>query len=92
MDDPGSFDKYSSYIKNKWAEVDNAFDNPDTITGTTTNASTTTAVSSASYQGATLVTINIYHEAHVVGDGDMRRFAQMIREEFECLDCYSTTI
>ncbi len=92
MDDPGSPGKYSSYIKGKWAEVDNAFDNPDTITGTTTNASTTTAVSSASYQGATQVTINIYQEAPVVGDGGMRRFAQMIRDEFELLDYYSTTV
>ncbi len=92
MDDPGSPGKYSSYIKNKWAEVDNAFDNPETITGTTTNASTTTAVSSASYQGATQVTINIYQEAPVVGDGGMRRFAQMIREEFEVLNYYNVTI
>jgi len=92
MDDPGSPGKYSSYIKNKWAEVDNAFDNPDTITGTTTNASTTTAVSSASYQGATQVTINIYQEAPIVGDGGMRRFAQMIREEFEVLDFYGVTV
>lgn len=92
MDDPGSPGKYSSYIKGKWSEVDNAFDNPDTITGTTTNASTTTAVSSASYQGATQVTINIYQEAPVVGDGGMRRFAQMIRDEFELLDYYSTTV
>ncbi len=93
MEDPGSPGKYSSYVQNKWAEVDNAFDNPETITGTTTaNASTTTAVSSASYQGATEVTINIYQEAPVVGDGGMRRFAQMIREEFECLDYYGVTI
>ncbi len=92
MSDPGSPGKYSSYIKNKWAEVDNAFDNPETITGTTTNASTTTAVSSASYQGATQVTINIYQEAPVVGDGGMRRFAQMIRDEFENLDYYGVTV
>ena len=92
MDDPGSPGKYSSYIKGKWSEVDNAFDNPDTITGTTTNASTTTAVSSASYQGATQVTINIYQEAPVVGDGGMRRFAQMIRDEFENLDYYGVTV
>ena len=54
--------------------------------------STQTAVSSASYQGATQVTINIYQEAPVVGDGGMQRFAQMIREEFFNLDYYSVTI
>ena len=92
MDDPGSPGKYSSYIKDKWSEVDNAFENPQSITGTSTNASTTTAVSSASYQGATQVTINIYQEAPVVGDGGMRRFAQMIRDEFEVLDFYGVTV
>ncbi len=39
--------------------------------------------------GATQVIINIYQEAPIVGDGGMRRFAQMIREEFSNLDCHS---
>lgn len=54
-------------------------------------ASTETAVSSASYRGATSVTINIYQEAPVVGDSGMRQFAAMIREEFEALDYYGVT-
>lgn len=54
--------------------------------------STQTAVSSASYQGATQVTINIYQEAPIVGDGGMRRFAQMLREEFSNLDYYGVTV
>ena len=56
------------------------------------SVSTGTAVSSASYQGATQVTINIYQEAPVVGDGGMRQFAQMIREEFSALDYYGVTV
>ncbi len=48
--------------------------------------------SSASYQGATQVSINIYQEAPVVGEGGMRQFAQMIREEFTNLDYYNVTI
>jgi hypothetical protein len=47
------------------------------------SVSTGTAVSSASYQGATQVTINIYQQAPVVGDGGMRAFARMIRNEFD---------
>ena len=69
------------------------WDEYGTHTSAVTDAvSTQTAVSSASYQGATQVTINIYQEAPVVGDGGMRRFAQMIREEFSNLDYYSVTI
>lgn len=86
MNDPGSPGKYSDYIKGKWGEVDSAFE--QTSTGT---ASTATAVSSAGYQGATHVTINIYQEAPVVGDGGMRAFARMIRSEWENLDYYGVT-
>jgi hypothetical protein len=50
--------------------------------------STGTAVSSASYQGATQVTINIYQEAPVVGEGGMRAFAKMIKTEFDELEYY----
>ena len=58
----------------------------------TDTVSTQTAVSSASYQGATQVTINIYQEAPVVGEGGMRQFAQMVREAFTELDYYGVTI
>jgi len=57
-------------------------------TAVSDSVSTGTAVSSASYQGATQVTINIYQEAPVVGDGGMRAFAKMIKTEFDELDYY----
>lgn len=49
------------------------------------------AISSASYRGATNVTINIYAEGPIVGDGGMREFAQMIREEFDALNYYGVS-
>lgn len=52
-------------------------------------ASTATAVSNASYTGAGSVTINIYQEAPVVGDGGMEQFAKMIKEEFQALNYYN---
>lgn len=55
------------------------------------SASMSQALSSASYRGATSVTINIYAEAPIVGDGGMRQFAQMIREEFDALNYYGVT-
>ena len=55
------------------------------------SSSTQTALSSASYQGATSVTINIYAEGPIVGDGGMRQFAQMIREEFDALNYYGVS-
>ena len=82
--DPGSPGDYGSYIRGKWNDIDAAFD--QTQSGTPT--STATAVSSAGYQGATHVTINIYQEAPVVGDGGMRAFARMIRDEFDQLSYY----
>ena len=62
-----------------------------TGTAVTDSVSTGTAISSAGYQGATQVTINIYQQSPVVGDGGMRQFAQMIRREFEGLDYYGVT-
>ena len=88
MNDPGSPGSYSSYIKGKWNEIDAAFEQPSSGTVST---STATAVSSAGYQGATHVTINIYQEAPVVGDGGMRAFARMIRSEWENLEYYGVT-
>jgi len=57
-------------------------------TAVSDSVSTGTAVSSASYQGATQVTINIYQEAPVVGEGGMRAFAKMIKTEFDELEYY----
>ncbi len=87
---PGGFssDAFSGLYDRliKWSEY-------GTHTSAVTDAvSTQTAVSSASYQGATQVTINIYQEAPVVGDGGMRRFAEMIREQFLELDYYGVTV
>lgn len=57
----------------------------------TDSVSTGTAVSSAAYSGSTHVTINIYQQAPVVGDGGMRAFARMIKSEFLALDYYGVT-
>jgi len=87
MTDPGSPGSYGEYIKSKWASVDAAFEK--TVDGSDT--STSTAVQNATYNGATNVTINIYQQAPVVGDGGMLQFAQMIRESFEQLDYYGVS-
>ena len=86
MNDPGSPGKYGQYIQNKWSDIDAAFEQSPSG-----SASTATAVSSAGYQGATHVTINIYQEAPVVGDGGMRQFARMIRSEWDNLEYYGVT-
>jgi len=88
MNDPGSPGSYSSYIQDKWASVDAAF-NKSANGGI--DSSTETALSSASYRGATQVTINIYQQAPVVGDGGMRDFAKMIKDEFDNLNYYGVT-
>lgn len=79
---PGSYD---SYIKSYVSGVDTA------ASGVSMDASTQTAISSADYRGATSVTINIYAEGPIVGDGGMRQFAQMLREEFDALNYYGVT-
>ena len=81
--DPGSPGDFGSYIQNNL----NSFD-----AATTGSVGTQTAVSSASYRGATQVTINIYQNGPVVGDGGMREFARMIRDEFDALDYYGVTV
>lgn len=86
MEDPGSPGKYGHFIQNKWGEIDAAFDK-----GVTSGTSTATSISSAGYQGATQIVINIYQQAPVVGDGGMRQFASMIRDEFSNLDYYGVT-
>ena len=60
-------------------------------TAASDSVSTSTAIGSASYRGATSVTINIYQMSPVVGDGGMKAFARMIRREFEELDYYGVT-
>ena len=81
--DPGHPGSFGSYIQNNLNQFD-----------AKSNASvgTETAVSSASYRGATQVTINIYQNGPVVGDGGMREFARMIRDEFDALDYYGVTV
>ena len=86
MYDPGSPGNYFDYIGKKLAEVDSM-----TATSGAESVSTSNAISSAGYRGATQVTINIYQEAPVVGDGGMREFAQMIKEEFDNLNYYGVT-
>ena len=87
---PGSF---SSDAFTGLEERLSAWDTYAAGTGTavTDSVSTGTAISSAGYQGATQVTINIYQQSPIVGDGGMRQFAQMIRREFEGMDYYGVT-
>ena len=85
MSDPGKPGNLGDRIQTSWDKIDAAF-NGDSLA---TSTSTDTAMRNASYSGATSVTINIYQEAPVVGDGGMLQFAQMIREQFENLAYYS---
>lgn len=55
------------------------------------SVSASTAISSSGYQGGAHITINIYQQAPVVGDGGMRAFAQMVKDEFDELDYYGVT-
>lgn len=87
MNDPGSPGRFSDFIQNKWASVDAAFAASNTTAATATGV----AVASAGYQGATHITINIYQQAPVVGDGGMRDFARLIRQEFDNLSYYGVT-
>ena len=80
--DPGAPGDLASFIGNALIDMDST---------ATESASTDTAISSASYRGATQVTINIYQMSPVVGENGMREFAQMIREEFEALDYYGVS-
>ena len=96
MEDPGSPGSYQGFMRKQWSAIDDAFSGIRSVTGTdltsaASTASTSTTVSSAGYQGGTQVTINIYQEAPVVGDGGMKAFARMIRNQFEELDYYGVT-
>ena len=83
--DPGSPGDFAKFMDARYNGIDTARDS------VAMSSATQTAVSSASYRGATSVTINIYQEGPVVGDGGMREFAQMIREEFEALNYYGVS-
>ena len=84
MTDPGNPGSFSAYMDNVYTDLEASFNNTSAVD----NVGTQQAVASASYRGATSVTINIYAEGPIVGDGGMRQFASMIREEFEALDYY----
>ena len=83
MTDPGSPGAFTDYMGNIYSDLDERFNR--TYMG---SASSETALSSASYRGATNVTINIYADGPFVGDGGMRQFAEMIKDEFDALEYY----
>lgn len=84
IEDPGSPGDFWKYMGDVYGEIDEALNNTSAVD----TIGTQQAVSQASYRGATSVTINIYAEGPIVGDGGMRQFASMIREEFQALDYY----
>lgn len=86
---PGGFssDAFSG-LADRLAAIDNISTNDSAASD---SVSTGTAVSSASYSGSTHITINIYQQSPVVGDGGMRAFARMIKSEFLALDYYGVT-
>jgi hypothetical protein len=86
---PGSFssDAFSG-LADRLSNIDTVADQGSVVSD---SVATSTAVSGAGYQGATQITINIYQQAPVVGNGGMRAFAQMIRDEFDQLNYYGVT-
>jgi hypothetical protein len=86
---PGAFssDAFSG-LADRLSNIDAIADGGSAVSD---SVATSTAVSSAGYQGATQVTINIYQQAPVVGNNGMRAFAQLIRDEFEALNYYGVT-
>ena len=83
MTDPGTPGSFTDYMGNIYSDLEEGFNKTYM-----SSASNETALSSASYRGATNVTINIYASGPFVGDNGMRQFAEMIREEFDALDYY----
>lgn len=83
---PGGFssDAFTG-LADRLAAIDNIAASDSTVSD---SVSTGTAVSSASYAGSTHITINIYQQAPVVGDGGMRAFARMLKAEFLALNYY----
>lgn len=86
MTDPGSPGDYIDFMNDKYADYDAKM--ASVHSWASNDVSTQTAVSSAQYRGATSVTINVYAEGPIVGDGGMREFARMIRDEFDALNYY----
>lgn len=84
IDNPGNPGNFEDFVNAYW---NNAMAGWDT-SASGASASTEVAVASAAYRGATQVTINIYAEGPIVGDGGMREFARMIRDEFDALNYY----
>lgn len=83
--DPGAPGPFNEFMDKRYSSIESAGESA------TMGTSSQLAVSSASYRGATSVTINIYQEGPLVGDGGMRQFAQMIREEFDALNYYGVS-
>lgn len=88
VEDPGGPGNIADYIANYMKEAWQPWTAGNNIG---MDSATETAISSASYRGATQVTINIYAEGPFVGDGGMREFARMIRDEFDALNYYGVT-
>ena len=86
MTDPESPGNYIDFMDAKYADYDAKM--ASVHSWASNDVSTQTAVSSAQYRGATSVTINVYAEGPIVGDGGMREFARMIRDEFDALNYY----
>ena len=84
MQDPGAPGSIDDMYAANMAKVHAGFDSGYLVDSISTNQ----AISSAAYRGATSVTINIYAEGPIVGDGGMRQFAALIRDEFDALDYY----
>lgn len=82
--DPGSPGDFLDYVGNNLNQYSSSVSGVNSV-------GTASAISSAAYRGATSVTINIYAEGPIVGDGGMREFARMIRDEFDSLDYYGVT-
>ena len=87
MTDPGSPGSFVEHMAKTYAGLDETLNNTSAVD----TISTQQAVASASYRGATSVTINIYAEGPIVGEGGMREFARMIRDEFDALNYYGVT-
>lgn len=80
---PGSL---GSFVKSRVDAVGEGFSSSAVSASTTANGIST---QNASYSGGNTLTINIYQQAPVVGDGGMEQFAMMIRTQFENLSYYN---
>lgn len=74
---------YEDYKKQREQAREDAYNQYPTL-----DYSTQLATQNASYTGGNTITINIFQQAPVVGDGGMSEFALMIRDKFEELDYF----